>query len=271
MRSEWTEGAAELGGLAGEGPASDPKQRRITENKTTERNNIMKRSIWITTVVGLGLTWGAIPLQARTDAGLPPAAFDIAGVWLGRFPAISGVYTQPLVTTAVITPTDPSGQRFTYVAQGINGDPAFMGLFPDATQLATQVGTIVRTGARTYSITSVQYFWKPPGPGTTDFGTWDRGQVLYFFVSSGTIELQDANTMKEVSTLAFYSKVDRGPVDHPLFNMWGITELHNQDKDNGGIGDGLPDEGEVPFVCFPPEEAITRRLPTMAPCTPVGP
>ena len=110
-----------------------------------------------------------------------------------------------------------------------------------------------------------QYFAKPPGPGTV-FGTFDRGQVLYFFVNSGTLELEDANTMVSENTLAFYSKVDRGPVDDPIFNMWGITELHNQDKDNGGIGDGLPDAGEVPFACLPPEESITKRLPLLAPC-----
>jgi hypothetical protein len=50
-----------------------------------------------------------------------------------------------------------------------------------------------------------------------------------------------------------------------------ITKLHNQDKDNGGVGDGLPDEGEVPSVCFPPTGSITKRLPLLAPCTPVGP
>lgn len=235
----------------------------------------MKRIIRFAAIVGLSITFGstslpAVDKQVTNATNLPPAAFDIAGVWLGSAPAIPTVYTQPLVTTTVITPTDPSGHRFTYVAQGVNGDPTFMGLFPDATQLATQVGTIVRTGARTYDFTSIQYFSKPPGPGTV-FGTFDRGQVLYFFVSSGTIELQDANTMSTVETLAFYSKVDRGEVVHPVFNMWGITELHNQDKDNGGIGDGLPDAGEVPFVCFPPERSTTKRLPLLAPCAPVGP
>jgi hypothetical protein len=237
-------------------------------------NSSLRLSTWTTAVIGLGLTLvapslaaAAKPVMAATE--LPPAAFDIAGVWLGMGAPIPGVYAQPLTTTTVITPTDPSGHRFTWVAQGVNGDPTFMGLFPDATQLATQVGTIVRTGARTYDFTAIQYFSKPPGSGTV-FGTFERGQVLYFFVNSGTIELQDANTMSTVSTLAFYSKVDRGVVVHPLFNMWGITELHNQDKDNGGIGDGLPDAGEMPFLCFPPERASTKRLPLLAPCGPVG-
>ncbi|MHC1765342.1 MAG: hypothetical protein AB9869_13745 [Verrucomicrobiia bacterium] len=232
----------------------------------------MKSALRITVIAGVGLTLGvALPRagdqKTSNDKGLPPATFDISGVWLASDPAIPEVYTQPLVRTAVINPTDPSGHRFTYVAQGINGDPTFMGLFPDATQLATQVGTIIRTGARTYEISSVQYFWKPPGPGTV-FGTFDRGQVLYFFVHSGRIELLDANTMNTEGTLAFYSKVDRGAVDHPVFNSWGITELHNQDKDNDGFGDGLPDEGEVPFVCFPPTGAITKRLPLSQPCMP---
>lgn len=230
----------------------------------------MKRKIWIFAIAGLSLTLGSTSLLAadkhvRHAKNLAPAAFDIAGVWLGTGVAIPGVYTQPLVITTVITPADPSGHRFTWVAQGVNGDPAFMGLFPDATQLATQVGTIVRTGARTYSFTAIQYFSKPPGPGTV-WGTFDRGQVLYFFVSSGTIELQDANTLVTENTLAFYSKVDRGEVVHPVFNSWGITELHNQDKDNGGIGDGLPDEGEVPFICFPPERSTMKRLPLLASC-----
>jgi len=234
----------------------------------------MKSWIWIMAVVGLGLTLGATPVQpgneqAMDGKALPPAAYDIAGVWLGSGMAIPGVYTQPLVTSTVITPSDPSGHRFTCMMQGINGDPAFMGLFPDATQLATQVGTIVRTGARTYEFTSIQYFMKPPGPGTV-FGTFDRGQVLYFFVNSGTMELQDANTLVTEMTLAFYSKVDRGAVVHEVFNSWGITELHNQDKDNGGSGDGLPDEGEVPFVCFPPEKSTTKRLPMLATPTPIG-
>ena len=230
----------------------------------------MKRTFSFAALAGLSLALGSVSLPAtdKPDANaknMPPAAFDIAGVWMGMGPAIPGVYTQPLATITVITSMDPSRHRFTSVAQGINGDPTFMGLFPDATQLATQVGTIVRTGARTYDFTAIQYFSKPPGPGTV-FGTFERGQVLYFFVNSGTIELQDANTMSIVETLSFYSKVDRGTVDHPVFNMWGITELHNQDKDNGGIGDGLPDAGEAPFLCFPPEASVTKRLPLMAPC-----
>jgi len=50
-------------------------------------------------------------------------------------------------------------------------------------------------------------------------------------------------------------------------SIWfGITELHNQDRDN----DGLPDAGEQPFVCFP-SSAITKRLPLMQPCTPPAP
>jgi len=236
----------------------------------------MKRLIWIAVVAGLGMTLGLMSVQARAEKtedlkGLPSAPLDIAGVWLGTSPVIPDVYTQPITITTVITPTESSGHRFAYVASGMNGDPAFMGLFPDATQLATQVGTIVRTGPRTYYITSIQYFWKPPAPGVEGpdgFGTWDRGQVLYFFVNSGPLELKDANTIVSEGTMSFYSKVDRGPVEHWLFNAWGITELHNQDKDNGGIGDGLPDEGETPFVCFPFEGEVLKRMPLMEPCAP---
>ena len=39
----------------------------------------------------------------------------------------------------------------------------------------------------------------------------------------------------------------------------GADQIHR-------IGDGLPDEGEVPFACLPPEESITKRLPLLAPC-----
>jgi hypothetical protein len=231
----------------------------------------MKHSIQIATVVAASILLGSTSLQAADENGsanksLPAAPYDIAGVWMGSDAAIPGVYTQPLLTTTVVTPADPSGHRFTYVAQGINGDPSFMGLFPDATQLATQVGTMVRTGPRTFRVTAVQYFVKPPKPGTGAFGSWDRGEVQYFFVSSGTVSMLNANTRQEEGTLAFYSKVDRAVVD-PVFTwIFGITELHNQDRDN----DGLPDPGEVPFVCFP-SSAITKRLPLLAPCAPPAP
>jgi len=227
----------------------------------------MKHSIKVVVAAGLGLTLSSMALNAKDDQGLPTAPLDIAGVWLAGQPAIPNVYTQPLITTTTITPTDPSGHRFAYVASGINGDPAFMGLFPDATQVATQIGTIERTGPRNFRITAVQYFWKPPGPGNENFGSWDRGQVLYFFVMSGTITLPDANTMVSNGSMAFYSRTVRGPVNHWLFNLWGITELHNQDKDN----DGLPDVGEQPFMCLPIENEVMKRLPVLAPCSPVGP
>jgi len=242
-----------------------------TKNKTTEKSRIMKRSIQIAAAVGLGLMLGSMALQAAdaegsADKSRPAAPYDVAGVWMGGDAAIPGVYTQPLLTTTVVSPADPSGHRFTSVAQGINGDPSFMGLFPEATQLATQVGTLIRTGPRTFAVTAVQYFVKPPEPGTELFGTWDRGEVQYFFVSSGTVTMLDANTRQEEGTLAFYSKVDRAVID-PVFTwIFGITELHNQDRDN----DGLPDPGEVPFVCFP-SSAITKRLPLLAPCTPPAP
>jgi len=223
----------------------------------------MKCSIWITAIIALGVALlVSTPMTAKDDHNTPAAAFDIAGVWMGSDPAIPDVYTQPLLTTTVVTPADPSGHHFTYVAQGINGDPTFMGLFPEATQLATQVGTMVRTGPRTFATTAAQYFVKPPGLGTTQFGTWDRGEVQYFFVSSGTVTMLDANTQQEEGTLAFYSKVDRTEVDPMFTSIFGITELHNQDQNN----DGLPDAGEVPFVCFP-SSALTKRLPLMQPCS----
>ena len=211
----------------------------------------MKRIKWTVALVALGITVASLSLWSNDNRKhLPVSVCDLAGAWVGSSPAIPGFASVPILSTKSVTATDPSGHRFTAVIQPVNvGNAIAFGPFPDADHFSEGVGTYVRSGRRTYQFTWVDYFWKSPPAGPPD-----RGQVLYFWTYSGTLEFVDANTTKLSGNLSFYSNVDRPGV-------------HDQDQDD----DGFADEGEEPFVCLGPWEWTYKRVPVMEPCPPQAP
>lgn len=220
----------------------------------------MKRSTLIITLLALGATV-VLPLaraesyQPQDETPTPAAACDIGGTWVGNSPPIPGFYSVSVVATESVTAMDPSGNRLTAVIQPANGDATFGGLFPDADRIGDGVGTYVRLDPRTYQFTWIDHFVKSPPPGS-----FDRGQILYFWTFSGTVECVDANTKKLTGMLAVYSNVDRpGLIVPPL----GIFGVHDQDADD----DGFADEGEVPFVSLP-WNITFKRLPVTTPSAP---
>jgi len=218
----------------------------------------MRSGRLVTTLVGLGIAVALLPSPAgsaasRETGSLPAGPCLIAGSWVGSSPAIPGFYAIPLLATVSVSPTDPSCRRFTAVVQSVNGDTTFGGVFPDADKHPDTVGTYVRSGRRTHRFTLVAYFVRSPPAGS-----FDRGQVLYFWTFSGTAEFQDANTHKLTGLLSLYSNVDRpGLVVPPL----GIFGVHDQDQDD----DGFADEGEAPFASFTDFEVTYKRLPLTMP------
>ena len=97
----------------------------------------MKRSIWIIILVVLGIIVASPPLlRAHNDHDC-----DIAGAWVANSPPIPGVYDLPVLVTVTITPTDPSGKRFSSVVQPINPPNTANQLFPDADRVPDTIAT----------------------------------------------------------------------------------------------------------------------------------
>ena len=209
----------------------------------------MKRSIWIITLVVLGIVVASPPLLRAHDGH----DCDITGAWVGGSPAIPGVYNIPLIVTLSVIPTDPSGKRFTAGGGGpANGDNTLFGLFPDADQNTASAWTIVRSGPGTYQFIATSYFTKSPKPPN-----FDRGQILYFWTLTGTGECTGPDTLILSGTLKLYSNVDRPDLIVPPLGIYGV---HDQDKDD----DGFADAGEVPFFSAP-WGFTYKRFPLMTP------
>jgi hypothetical protein len=216
----------------------------------------MKRGPRIVTLVGIiaaSLTVWAESSQSQGRSRLPPADYDIAGAWVGSSPPIPGFYSNPLLGTVSVTPTDPSRKRFAAVIQAVNAEVTFGGLFPDAERHPDSVATYVRSGPRTYLFTWIVYFVKSPPPGV-----FERAEMLYFWTFSGAVEFLDANTHKLTGLLSVYSNVDRPDLVVPPLGIFGV---HDQDQDD----DGFADEGELPFVSFADFAITFKRLPLMTP------
>jgi hypothetical protein len=214
----------------------------------------MKRNVCITTLVGLGISLACLLVGAdkdgpTADRSLPAGACDIAGSWVSTSPAIPGVYANPLVAGAVVAPTDVSRQEFTAVVKAMNAEPTLGGMFADADSWVDSVTTFVRSGPRNYQFTQLGYAVKSLYPTHV----FDRGQILYFAVFSGTAKFLAANTVKMTGTFSMYSNIDRPELIVPPL---GINGVHDQDKDD----DGLADPGEVPFLSLP-FEVTMKRLP----------
>ena len=204
----------------------------------------------IITLVGLLIVVTSLPSWAAS--GKKPG-HDVAGAWIGNSPAIPGIYSVPLVGTVSVSPTDPSGKRFTAVIQAVNAEVTFGGLFPDAERHPDSVATYVRSGPGSYRFTWMVYFVKSPPPGV-----FERGEILYFWTFSGPVEFLDANTHKLTGVLSVYSNVDRPDLVVPPLGIFGV---HDQDKDD----DGFADEGEAPFFLLTDFAITFKRLPLMAP------
>ena len=149
----------------------------------------MKRSLWIITLVVLGMVVASPPLlRAHNDHDC-----DIAGAWVGNTPPIPGFYKRTLIVTVTVIPTDPSGKRFAGVAQPAN--PPFKSeteFNPDG------IYTFVRSGPRTYEFTLMAYAAKPDWP--------ERSQITSLLTFSGTAECNGTNTLTLNGMVSLYDK-----------------------------------------------------------------
>jgi len=166
--------------------------------------------------------------------------WPLAGTWIGWVPAMEPT-TEPAIVQETFTPLDPAGDRLAYRQQFINADPTFLSIFPEADNQSHLIGEAVKTGLNTYEFTIIGYGFKNQPA--------DRGQLIYIWVTNGTIIVTDRNTRQDTDL---------------------YISLYGPDKDVNPA-DGLPDEGAEPDLCLGPMGGVFKRVPLMPPCVPPPP
>lgn len=218
---------------------------------------ITKRSISLLIIVGTLGAILAVPWSTSAHDWSPYSPCNIAGTWLGNFPA-TGSSSVPLRVTETLTPIDPAGNRLAYVMRMLNSDITFSGMFPETNSVSDLVGEAARTGPDTYELTVIGYGINNPALDGV-IGT-DRGQVQYIWVLSGLAQCIDDNVVEHDLQLSLYSAIDNPDFAFP----WAPGEpvpLHDQDVD----GDLFPDAGEAPIFSVPFSHVSKRVSHPMLP------
>ena len=194
---------------------------------------LSKKNIVLTFVTA----FGAALLVLTQTAGSKHAASKLEGAWICKVPGT------PMQWTVVYAP-DPSGHRASMTGMiqvRIPADLWFPDLPPGVDGGAYGfVGEAVMTGPDTANTTMVGYAIKKVTPSTAyPFGE----QVLWIWLASGENKFSALGKAEFTGTMGIY--------------------LPEADAD----GDGLPDPGQKPLVCFPATcQAV--RLGLMPPCNP---
>jgi len=186
------------------------------------------------TVGVLGLI--ALLLIAVFGAGAnvaQPTASMPDGTWIVIVPTPSGVIRSLMTSTR----QDADGTRYTSTAQEGRWTPTLFGMFPEAAVETTHVGQTLLADDGAYDTSMIGYGLAAPASPEL------LGEIVYISVLTSRGTFTDDNTMEGEGTHAFY--------------------LPFADAD----GDGLPDEGQEPALCFPYTMTATR-VPLLAPCEP---
>ncbi|MBN2129944.1 MAG: hypothetical protein JW741_10625 [Sedimentisphaerales bacterium] len=155
------------------------------------------------------------------------------GSWIVTVPLPNGVVR----TLWTATGQDAEGTRYTSTAVEGRWSATIFGMFPDAAVETTHVGQTVLADDGAYESSMVGYGLSAPASPEL------LGEIVYISVLTSRVTFTDDNTMEGEGTHAFY--------------------LPFADAD----GDGLPDEGQEPALCFPYTMTATR-VPLLAPCEP---
>lgn len=191
-----------------------------------------KRNVVTVGVIGLI----ALLLIAVFGAGAnEPQSADhtLDGTWIVIVPTPSGVI-RSLWTAGR---QDADGTRYTSTAQEGRWTTTLFGMFPEAAVETTHIGQTVLAEDDTYESSMVGYGLASPASPER------LGEIVYISVLTSRVTFTDDNTLEGEGTHAFYL---------PFAD---------------GDGDGLPDEGQEPALCFPYAMTATR-VPLLAPCAP---
>lgn len=177
---------------------------------------------WILPAIGIGLAALLTwPAANAGGGGHRDGRCILEGTWVGKNPADG----RPFMETFV---PDPSGRRSQFFIRG-NGAPALFAQFPD-----------VRTadaGLRGEAVRVSQDEWRFRGIVWAVTDSEDGGQdIVYIAVYEGVVTLVDCDTQEGLTVISFF--------------------LAEQDAD----GDGIPDDGEEPFLEVPDVPVTLRRL-----------
>jgi hypothetical protein len=182
----------------------------------------------------MGLTASLLIAAFGVGANVPvPTASTLDGSWIVSVPLPTGV----IRTLWTATRQDAEGTRYT--STGLEGrwTATLFGMFPDAAMETTHLGHTVRANNGAYDTSMVGYGLAAPASPEL------LGEVVYISVLTNRVTFTDDNTLEGEGTHAFYLP---------------FTD---------GDGDGLPDEGQEPALCFPYTMTATR-VPLLAPCEP---
>jgi len=187
-----------------------------------------KRNVVIA-ALGLALGTALVLTQAAwSEKGDQP--FRLEGTWMGRMTG-----TTTLEYTLSFSPSDPSGREASFQVSAVeDDDPTLGGMFPDAEYETGFMGQAVVTGPNEAAYTLPYYGMRRVG---------GVSQIVYIAVDSGTMRRTGPGKTEVAHYVAFY--------------------YSNQDAD----GNGLPDKGQAPFLCFA-ATTIDTRLPLLPPCKP---
>ena len=191
-----------------------------------------KRNLVIVSVTGLMALLLLWVFGAGADVGQPTAS-ALEGSWIVTVPLPNGV----IRTIWTATGQDAEGTRYTSTAVEGRWTASIFGMFPDAATETTHVGQTVLAADGAYDTSMIGYGLAAPASPEL------LGEIVYISVLTSHTTFTDDNTMEGEGTHAFY--------------------LPFADAD----GDGLPDEGQEPALCFPYTMTATR-VPVLAPCEP---
>ncbi len=149
--------------------------------------------------------------------------------------------TEPAIIQETFTLLDLAGEKLAYRQRYVNGDPTWLGMYPEADNQSDLVGEAMKTGLNTYEYRIIGYGFKTQPA--------NRGQLQYIFVSNGTITLIDRDTRQATDV---------------------YLTLFSADKDVAPA-DGFPDEGAEPDLCIGPVGGVVKRVQMLPPCVPPPP
>ncbi len=193
-----------------------------------------KKNLVLTSVTALGAA--LLVLTQTASSNSTQIANKLEGAWISKVPGTAVQFT------TVFTP-DASGARASIIGAlqvRIPVDLMFPGLPPAVDGSYDFVGEVVMTGPDTANATLLGYAFKKVAPSAEyPFGE----QVLWIWVGSGEIKFAASGRTETTGSMAIY--------------------LPEADAN----GDGLPDPGQTPLICFPISYPSVRPG-LMPPCQP---